>query len=219
MLADTLLVLKLLSLGDGQGALIEAKRVGHTFYYAKALALKGDTLKAINFLARLQDCRAKRYRLVLLMAKFYLEGAEDLLRDTSCFTYRDQILFSAYTLRFVGGPLSDSLKAQMPNLLDPSKAMVFNILPGAGLIYAGQTWKGIKTCAAVGIGCAGITYALRNRHYADACVWVLFWQNRFLTGSYQNTLEAVWQENRRRLQPYFQKILRMIEEGDAQRQP
>ncbi len=212
-IGDTLLILSLLSVGDGDAAQVEALRVGSPYLYARALALSGDTLSAINVLSRQEGCEAKRYRLVLMMGKFYLEGARELLTDTTCFTYRDVVLYNAYILNFLDHPLSDSLREEVPSLLDPKKAILFNLIPGMGLVYAGRPWQGVKTLLAVSIGFAGITYAIKRRHYADAVIWYAFWENRFLTGSFQNSLKAVWDENRRRLRPYFQRILRMIEEG------
>ncbi len=212
-IGDTLLVLYLLGVGDGKAAQIEALRVGSTYLYARALALSGDTLSAINVLSREGGCKAKRYRLVLMLGKFYLDGARELLKDTVCFTHRDVVLYNAYLLNFLPHPLADSLREEVPPLLDPKRAILFNIVPGMGLVYAGRPWQGVKTLLAVSLGFAGMTYAIRKRHYADAVVWYVFWENRFLTGSFQNSLRAVWDENRRRLKPYFRKVLRMIEEG------
>ncbi len=212
-----MLVMALLGVGDGEAAQVEALRVGSPYLYAKALALSGDTLKAINVLSQEGGCRAKRYRLVLMMAKFYLTGAGEILKDTVCFGNRDVVLYNAYALVFLDDPLADSLRRLLPPLLDPGKALLINLIPGLGLIYAGRPWQGIKTLAANVVGIAGMTYSIRNRHYVDAAVWYVFWENRFLTGSFQNTLTAVWDENRRRLRPYFRRILRMIEEGDGKR--
>ena len=212
-IGDTLLVLSLLRVGDGNAAQVEALRVGSPYLYARALALSGDTLKAINVLSREEGCRAKRYRMVLMMGKFYLDGAGELLKDTMCFTYKDVVLYNAYVLNFLAHPLADSLQKEVPPLLDPKKALLFNLVPGMGLVYAGRPWQGVKTLLAVSLGFAGMTYAIKKHHYADAVIWYVFWENRFLTGSFQNSLKAVWDENRRRLKPYFRKILRMIEEG------
>ncbi|NPB02815.1 MAG: hypothetical protein GXO39_00135 [Thermotogae bacterium] len=209
------MVISLLSLGDPKGAQVEALRLGNSYLYAKALAAGGDTLGAINVLMRLKDCKAKRYMMVLSLAKFYLETTEDLLKDSLCFTGRDRILFRAYTLNFTDDPLSDSLKAILPPLLDPSKALLFNLIPGGGLLYTGKPWQGLKTFLAVSVGLAGITYSIKKKHYVDAIIWYLFWENRFLMGSFQNTLSSVWEENRRRLKPYFERILKMLEEGSS----
>ncbi len=212
-MGDTLLVLTLLSLGDGDAAQVEALRVKSNYLYAKALALSGDTLRAINVLLQEEGCRAKRYRLVLMLGKFYLDGATELLEDTVCFGHRDIILYNAYVLNFLDDPLSDSLRSMLPPLLDPGKAILYNLVPGMGLVYAGRPWQGIKTFLANVVGIAGITYSIKNKRYVDAAVWYVFWEGRFLTGSFQNSISAVWNENRRRLKPYFRKILHMIEEG------
>jgi len=212
-LGDSLLVLTLLWVGDGRSAQLEALRINDSLLYARALAQDGDTLGAINVLARLDGCEAKRYLLVLKMAKFYLESAGEMLKDTTCFSERDVVLYRAYMLDFPRHPLADSLKALLPPLLDPQKALLINLIPGAGLAYAGRPWQGLKTFAAVAVGFAGITYSLKKRHYVDAAIWYFFWENRFLIGSFQNTLSAVWEENRRRLRPYFAEILRRLEEG------
>jgi len=213
-MGDTLLVLALLSLGDGDAAQIEALRLRSNYLYAKALALSGDTLRAINVLVQEKGCRAKRYRLVLMLGKFYLDGATELLGDTVCFGERDVILYNAYVLNFLEDPLSDTLRSMVPSLLDPGKAILYNLVPGMGLVYAGRPWQGIKTFLANAVGIGGITYSIRKKRYVDAAVWYIFWEGRFLTGSFQNTIKAVWDENRRRLRPYFRKILQMIEEGE-----
>ncbi len=213
-MSDTLLVINLLSLGDWWGAYLESKRIGSDYYMAKSLILKGDTSEAIILLSEDTTCKAKRLRLSLVLSKFLMESAYDILKDSTCFTEDDKTLTDAYFLNFnEDDPLSDSLRKRLPKLLNPSTALILNIIPGLGMVYSGKPWNGIKTVLANIIGIGGIVYSIKKKHYVDAGIWYFFWENRFYFGSFQNTLEYVWEENRRRLRPYFEYIRMRIEKG------
>ena len=211
-MSDTLLVLTLLRLGDGEMAYLEAKRTKNNLYTAKALALKGDTNEAIMLLTG-ETCDEKRYKLVLTVAKFMQNTAYELLNDSTCFSEEDKVLVDAHFLRFGDHPLSDTLRGMLPKLLNPSLALVISLIPGMGMVYAGRPWQGIKTFLANVVGIGGIVYSIKNKHYVDAAVWYFFWENRFYFGGFQNTLEAVWEENTERLRPYFEYIQKRLEGG------
>lgn len=211
-MSDTLLVLLLLKLGDGDMAYLEAKRIKSNLYTAKALALKGDTNEAIMLLSG-ENCREKRYKLVLSVARFMQNTAYEILSDSTCFSEEDKVLVDAHFLRFSEHPLSDTLKRMIPKLLNPSLALILSLIPGMGMVYAGKYWHGIKTFLANVVGIGGIVYSIKKKHYVDAAVWYFFWENRFYFGSFQNTLKAVWEENTDRLKPYFEYIENRLEGG------
>ncbi len=105
------------------------------------------------------------------------------------------------------------MKSILPNLLNPSFALIANTIPGFGMLYAGKPVKALKTLIANIIGIYGTLYSIKNSHYVDAFLWVFFWENRFYFGSFQNTLEDVWEENAKRLKPYFYYIRKRLEKG------
>ncbi len=71
-MSDTLLILNLLSVGDWQGAYVEALRLKNGYFMAKSVALKGDTSKAIMILSDAKTCREKRFKLALAVSKFLI---------------------------------------------------------------------------------------------------------------------------------------------------
>ncbi len=208
-LSDSILVLTLLSIGDGDLAYLEAKRLKNNFYIAKALVLKGDTTSAIMALSD-KDCEQKRYKLILMLSRFAMESSINLVQDTICFSDRDRKLVNAYFFRFDDSPLSDSLISRLPKLINPSFCIILNMLPGLGLFCAGRPIEAIKTILANSVGIGGILYSIKNRYYVDAFVWYYFWEGRFLWGSFQNVLRFALEENQRRLRSYFEYIISQI---------
>lgn|GEM_PF-1092527 len=204
-MSDSLLVLTLLSIGDGKLAYLEAKRIRNNLFVAKALALEGDTSSAIMVLSD-EDCKQKRYKLILSLSRFLIETSMKLVQDSSCFSDRDRTLVKAYFFEFDDTPLSDSLNSRIPKLINPSVCLVLNFIPGLGLACAGRPFQAFKTFLANLIGIGGIAYSLRRGYYVDAFVWYYYWENRFFWGSFRNVMDFAFDENRRRLRPYFEYI-------------
>jgi hypothetical protein len=208
-LTDSVLVLTLLAIGDGELAYLEAKRIKNNLYVAKALALKGDTSSAIMSLSD-GDCKQKRYKLVLMLSRFMRESSINLVQDTSCFSDRDRALVRAHFFDFDSSPLSDSLISRLPKLINPSTCIILNFIPGLGLACAGKPIQALKTFLANLLGIGGMVYSIRRGYYVDAFVWYYFWEGRFFWGSFQNVLESTLDENQRRLRPYFEYIREQI---------
>ena len=204
-MSDSILVLTLLSIGDGDMAYLEARRINNKLYVSKALALKGDTSSAIMELSE-EECDQKRYKLILTLSRFMMQSSLSLVQDTFCFSDRDRTLVNAYFFKFDGTPLSDSLRFRLPKLINPSFCLVLNFLPGLGLACAGRPFQALKTFMANVVGIAGISYSIKRGYHVDAFVWYYFWENRFFWGSFQNVVKFALEENQRRLRPYFDYI-------------